>query len=75
MFCINDKDNIICGEKTQIFCLCLTVNFKSTLDMFLIASITDKLFKINTNIRVLFVWFCYFDMAICIFVNSSWQYT
>ena len=35
--------------------------------MFLITSITDKLFEMNTNIRVLYVWFCYFDMATCMF--------
>ena len=55
MFCIMDKDNRICGESTQIFGLCPTtrkVKFKSTLNIFLITSITDKLFLINTNIRV-----------------------
>ena len=35
--------------------------------MFLITSITDKLFSINTNITILYSWFCYFDMAICNF--------
>ena len=67
-----DKDNRIYGEETQIFCLCpITgkVKFKSTLNKVLITSITDKLFLINTNIRVLYVWFCYFDMAICIFLS------
>ena len=42
-----DKVNRICGEQTQIFCLCPTTRkaqFKSTLNMFLITSITDKLF-------------------------------
>ena len=42
-----DKVNIICGEQTQFFCLCPTTRkaqFKSTFNMFLITSITDKLF-------------------------------
>ena len=67
-----DKVNRICGEQTQFFCLCPTTRkaqFKSTLNMFLITSITDKLFKINTNIRVVYVYFVYFDMAICIFLS------
>ena len=67
-----DKDNRNCGELTQFLPLNNYTQGKFLVysQHVLITSIVDKLFLIDTNIRVLYVWFCYFDMAICVFVNG-----
>ena len=47
MFCIIFKDDRICGVENRLKCFALPtrkVKFKSTLNMFLITLITDKLF-------------------------------